>query len=99
MMSYTKIVLENMRLVVLQALEEDPDYSHNESVIQGVLSTFGHSPSQDKLRTELHWLQEQDLVTLDDIGGVLVIRLTKRGEDVALGRARVPGVARRAPGA
>ena len=97
-MSYSQIVTENIRLIILRALEEDADYSHNETVIQGVLEAFGYNLSRDKLRTELYWLQEQDLAVINDTSGVLVIKLTQRGQDVALGRTRVPGVARRAPG-
>jgi len=98
-MSYTQIVMENIRLIILQALEEDVDYSHNEEVIRGVLGTFGHRISHDRLRAELHWLAEQGLVTINDVSGLLVIKLTARGEDVALGRSRVPGVARPRPSA
>jgi len=97
-MSFAQLVNEDMRLKVLQALEEDPDYSHNEAVIQSVLAAVGHNVSHDRLRTELHWLAEQGLISIDGIAGVLVVKLTTRGEDVALGRARVPGVKRPGPG-
>tara|TARA_B100000700_G_scaffold243999_1_gene272054 strand:- start:2473 stop:2769 length:297 start_codon:yes stop_codon:yes gene_type:complete len=93
-MSYRKFAAADQRMVVLQALEEDPGYSHNEGVLRSVLCTFGHQVSRDGLRTELAWLAEQGLITLSDAGGVQVAKLTSRGEDVAQGHARVPGVAR-----
>lgn len=98
-MSYADIVAENQRLTLLQALEQDPDYSHNEAVLQRMLGALGHNISTDRLRTELHWLAEQDLVTVEEVAGLLVARLTRRGEDAALGRARIPGIARPRPGA
>lgn len=93
-MSYRQFAAADQRMVVLQALEEDPGYSHNEGVLRSVLGTFGHQVSRDGLRTELAWLAEQGLITLSDAGGVQVAKLTSRGEDVAQGHARVPGVAR-----
>lgn len=97
-MSLADIVTEDQRLVILQALEQDPDYSHNEHVIGRVLSAMGHTVSSDRLRTHLAWLAEQGLVTIEDVAGLQVAKLTRRGEDAALGRARVPGVARPRPG-
>lgn len=93
-MNYREYTAADQRLVIIQALEEDPGYSHNEAVLRGVLGSVGHSLSRDALRTELAWLQEQGLVTITQAGDIQVVRLTARGEDVALGRARVPGVAR-----
>jgi repressor of nif and glnA expression len=95
-MSYRDLVEADMRLVILQVLEEDPDYSHNERILQAALERVGHGISSDRLRTELRWVEEQGLVTIDDVG-LFVVKLTHRGEDVALGRARVDGVARPRP--
>jgi hypothetical protein len=46
-------------------------------------------PSRDQIKSELRWLEEQGLVTVEDIETVLVARLTERGADVAAGRAIV----------
>ncbi|HHH12945.1 MAG TPA: hypothetical protein ENJ98_01795 [Thiolapillus brandeum] len=96
-MSYRDIVAADLRLVILQALEEDPDYSHNDAVLQRMLDAVGHSVSTDRLRTELAWLAEQGLILINEIEDLVVSKLTARGEDVALGRTRVPGVARPRP--
>lgn len=93
-MSFRDFTSADQRLIVLQTLEEDPGYSHNEGVLRSVLGSFGHQLSRDGLRTELAWLQEQGLIQLSDAGGVQVARLTARGQDVATGAARAPGVAR-----
>ncbi len=96
-MSFAKLVQEDMRLVVLRVLAEDADYSHNEHVLRSALASVGHNVSQDKLHTELSWLDEQGLVAVTDTVGVKVAKLTSRGFDVANGAAIVPGVKRPAP--
>jgi len=96
-MSYAKIVSEDIRRKILDILESDPAYSHNEGIIQQALGYVGHKISSDKLRTELAWLNEQGLVSTDDVSGVVVAKLTNRGEDVALNRGNAPGVARSRP--
>lgn len=95
---YADIVTEDQRLAILRLLEQDPDYAHNEYVIARLLAAVGHTVSGDRVRTQLSWLAEQGLVQLTDAAGVMVAKLTSRGEDTALGRTRVPGVARPRPG-
>ncbi|HCQ7476717.1 MULTISPECIES: VpaChn25_0724 family phage protein [Enterobacteriaceae] len=96
-MSFSDYLRTDMRLVILRILSEMPSYSSNSSVIWSVLTRYGHSPSRDQVKSELRWLEEQGLVTVEDIETVLVARLSERGADVAAGRAIVPGVKR--PGA
>lgn len=96
-MSYADLISEDVRLRILEILEEEPDYSHNEDVVRMALGAIGHNVSRDKLRTYLAWLEEQDLVKLEDAAGLQVVTLTGRGEDAALGRTRVPGVKRPGP--
>lgn len=97
-MSYEALVIEDLRLGVLELLEEDADYSHNEAILQRLLSRRrAHSVSCDMLRSQLAWLADQGLVTLDQSADLWTAKLTRRGEDVALGRGRVPGIARPLP--
>jgi Fe2+ or Zn2+ uptake regulation protein len=98
-MSFATIVTEDQRLVILRALEQAPGYDHNESVLQTFLRKIGHSVSRDKVRTELRWLEEQGLVSINEVLGVLVATLTGRGVDVVKGMAVVDGVKRPRPGA
>lgn len=101
-MDYAQLVTEDIRLVILRILQQDPDYSHNEFVIQRLLATFGHDISSDRVRTELSWLAENGLIRTARTAGdtdVIVARLTARGDDVAAGRTVVPGVQRPRPGA
>lgn len=96
-MNYAQIVTQDIRRKVLEILEQDPDFSHNEGIIQQALGFVGHQISGDKLRTELAWLNEQGLISTQDVSGVVIAKLTQRGEDIALNRGNVPGVARGRP--
>lgn len=88
---------EDRRLVILRVLAGQNAYSANSSVLAHALNHFGHSVSRDWVKTHLHWLAEQGAVAVDDIGPVLVARLTERGLDVSRGHAVVPGISQ--PGA
>lgn len=85
------------RLVILRLLAELPMYRANSSVLAVALERFGYASTHKQVKTELGWLQEQALVTLDDLGAVLVATATEGGLEAAAGRAMVLGVAR--PGA
>lgn len=97
-MSYSNFISPDIRLRILQVLEEDPDYSHNVDVIRSALKfRAGHDLSRDHLHTELYWLAEQGAVKIDEGDGLMVVTLTARGEDIALGRTRAPGINRPRP--
>ena len=97
MSAFNELVEADRRLVILRVLEEDAGYSQNEYVIQTCVEALGHNVSQDRLRTDLAWLSEQGLITVETISGVRVARLTARGADVAQGKTTVPGVKRPRP--
>jgi len=96
-MNYKDLIIEDIRLVILRCLEEDAGYALNESVLASIMPVFGHHISRDSIRTELQWLAEQGLVTVEDVMSVSVASITKRGVDVARGTAIVPGVKRPGP--
>ncbi|MGP5238699.1 VpaChn25_0724 family phage protein [Pseudomonas helleri] len=97
MTQYADYLRHDIRLVVLRLLVEMTAYRANSSVLTMALDNYGHTLSRDQVKTELHWLAEQGALTLSDVGPVLVVTLTERGQDIAAGRARVPGIKR--PGA
>ena len=84
-MSYSELIAEHIRLAILQVLEQDAQYAHNETVLQAALSAVGHGVSADRLRSELAWLAEQGLLAVSDVGGLQVAKLTARGGDAAPG--------------
>jgi hypothetical protein len=95
--NFAEYLRHDVRLVILRVLVELPAYRANSSVLTMALERFGHAATRDQVKSELRWLEEQGLLSIDDIGAVLVATLTERGGDVARGRSKVPGVAR--PGA
>ena len=97
MKSFATLQAENRRCAFLRFLAEEPDYAMNTSLIQDALAAVGHGVSRDVVHTDAAWLAETGLVSLEDLGGIVVVTLTGRGADVALGRAVVPGVKRPGP--
>lgn len=97
MSQYAEYLRQDIRLVILRLLVEMTAYRANSSVLTMALDSYGHTLSRDQVKTELSWLAEQHALTLEDVGPVLVATLTERGQDIAAGRARVPGIKR--PGA
>lgn len=93
-MSYQDLVAQDRRLSMLLLLEASPGGVGNEALLHAALPDFGHTPSGDQVRGDLAWLAEQGLVTTRDTHGLMVATLTARGQDVAQGRAVVPGVKR-----
>lgn len=95
-MNFNELKRSDMRLVMLRSIADD-GYSLNESLIQTVLELYGHTATRDQVRTQMRWLEEQGLVSIDDIAGILVAKLTGRGADVASGKATVDGIKRPRP--
>lgn len=93
-MAMQNIINEHQRLVVLRLLGEEPGFVLNESILQDGLNAYGLTISRDSLRTQLAWLAEQGLLQLETVGPVQTARITGRGQDVAAGRALVPGIKR-----
>lgn len=86
-----------LRLQILLLLAEAPGYSAGQDLLYAALPDRGLAVSSDAVATELAWLAEQGLATVEDVAGLSVATVTARGVDVASGRAPVPGVARPGP--
>ncbi|EII4332941.1 ArsR family transcriptional regulator [Salmonella enterica] len=87
------ILTEDRRLVILRSLL-DCNNEANESILQDCLDAYGHNVSRDVVRSQIDWLAEQNLVTVENLSGFYVVTITGRGQDVAEGRAKVSGVKR-----
>ena len=96
-MSFAQALSEDRRLVLLRFLAEAPGYSANESLLTDCLRGVGHNVSRDQVRTDLAWLAEQGLLTLEEIADIRMARINQRGVDTAHGRAIAPGVKRPSP--
>ncbi|MEI6897876.1 MAG: ArsR family transcriptional regulator [Psychromonas sp.] len=91
------ILAKVQRLQILEILKEDAGYDQNDLMLMTALEAIGAGTSHDNLNSELAWLEEQALITLEKVGTLLVATITRRGLDIASGRARNPGVNRPRP--
>lgn len=98
-MSLADVYREHLRIAVLRLLEQAPGHSANGSIIQEAVNRVGIKAGRDQIRTELAWLQEQGLISVEEVAPKLhVAELTQAGLDVATGQRTVPGIKRPAPG-
>ena len=95
---YRKHFQAHLRLTILLILAEAPGYRANNSIIHTSVESVGLPATRDQVRTELAWLEEQELVSLEHPSATMIVgSLTERGHDVATARATCPGVQRPAP--
>jgi hypothetical protein len=93
------IELENQeyRRDIIALLEQDSDYAMSELILKKAVQALGNPIAKDRLRSQLQWLKEQALITVSILvdTDLHTAKLTYLGEDVANGRATVPGIARK----
>lgn len=95
---FDSYLTEDRRLVILRLLSQAQQYELNDAMIRELLDRFGHNVSRDRVRTDLAWLAEQELVTTDEVAeSVITATITRAGLDAAAGRHLVPGVKRPGP--
>ncbi len=83
--------------MLLRVLHQSAAYTANEYLLHSMAERLGHVASSDRIRTDMAWLAEQELIALESVAGVQIARLLERGADAALGRIEVPGLKRPAP--
>lgn len=88
------LIIPDRRLVILRSLYDMSGYTGNDSMLDTCLMSWGHVMTRDEIKTEIAWLHEQRLLTSETMEDNVICRLTSRGEDVATGRAIIPGVKR-----
>ena len=93
-MDFKTRVSQEQRITILQALAEDTDYRINDAMLQTFLGALAMDVSLDKLRNQLAWLEEMELVTVEKVSTMHIAKLTQRGLDVAKGRSGCDGVAK-----
>ncbi|MGO4699817.1 VpaChn25_0724 family phage protein [Dyella sp. 2RAB6] len=100
MKTFADCLREDRRLVILRILSEQPGYRLNSSNLHAGLHHLGVVAARDDVVTDIHWLRDQSLLSLEEVpevGNLYLCTLTSRGADVACGNARVPGVSRPTP--
>lgn len=85
------IFIENQRILILQGIERNITLSNE--MAQRLLRIYGHSLPQEKTNSICYWLEQRGLVTVERLDETLfTMKLTKHGQEVALGFAREDGV-------
>lgn len=98
-MTFEERQAEDRRLQLLKALASDPDYEINHYVLLGLLADASYRVSMDKLKADIAWLADVELITAESLpGGMIVARIRDRGLDAANGVIIVPGVRHPLPG-
>jgi hypothetical protein len=90
-MAMQQILEEDRRLVILRSML-DAGGSANDSILQTSLNGYGHRVSRDMVKTQMYWLSEQGLITIETLGSCMIAKLTSHGQDVAEGLSVCPGV-------
>ena len=88
----------HLRTAILRVLERSPGRSANDSVIKDAVHGLGFGATRDQVRTELGWLADQGLVTVEQLTSLTVATITEAGEEVATGMRTVDGVKRPSAG-
>lgn len=98
MKPFAEELREHRRLILLRLLSEQNGYRCNSSVLHAGLYGLGVAAARDDVTTDLAWLADQHLVSLEEaVPGLSIATLSARGADVAAGNAIVPGVKRPGP--
>ena len=92
MAAYSEILNSARRLLLLRILAESTAYTSNEHTLGALAAEVGHGVAAGRLRADLRWLQEAQLLQVKEVAGVQVATLTQDGHDCAAGRLRVAGV-------
>ncbi len=88
------IIREEARLIILRALEEQPDRRLNSSLLQMTLEGFAITKSRDWVHEELRWLKEIGAVTVEEVSSVRIATLTQKGSDHVTRHQVIEGVKR-----
>lgn len=100
MKSYTQVITEDRRMMMLRLLSEAPEYALNSTNLYGWLLNLKIPATRALVLQDLRFLADAGLVRLEslaDIENLYAVTLTPGGLDVSAGREIVNGVSRPEP--
>lgn len=80
-MDLAEINARNQRLIILRALSQESDGRMNESLLARQLDLFGHALNREQVRVQLEWLAGVGAVRTQMVGPIMIVEITRRGED------------------
>lgn len=87
----TDIFIGNQRIIILQGIEKNITLSNE--MAQRLLRVYGHPLPLEKVNAICFWLEQRELVKIERLDeSLFTMKLTKHGQEVALGFAREDGV-------
>lgn len=89
-----KAIIEDRRLVILRFLREEDDGLMSASLMQDALEMMGHRAPRAQVLEDAAYLEALGLLKIEYMGDVPLLRVTARGDEVARGVSRAPGVKR-----
>jgi len=92
----SQIRREACRLLILQALADDANFTIYHMVMIQLLADYDHAAAD--VRQDLIWLEEHGLIVISSKNDAPSSTITRLGEDVAFGRSSISGVSRPRPG-
>ena len=94
MRSYSDVVAEDRRLVILRILRGVHERRVNQFVLRKVMKLSGYDELLPTVENDIAWLRKQGLVKTEELdGGVVLVILTDFGDQAARGVVRVSGLA------
>ena len=82
------------RAIILRFLSEDFDHSIDTELLRAALRTVSYGVPRAQVHEDAAWLERHGLVSREDVGGALIMKITRRGLDVVAGDGVVEGVER-----
>lgn len=89
-----KIIREEARLIILKALQQQPDERLNSELLRCELETFGIGKSRAWVHDELAYMKEMGAVTITDAGSVKVATLAEKGAQHLARHIAIEGIKR-----
>jgi len=92
--SFHEAMTANQRMLVLRALYKDSDYTLSTDMLQRFLRHFGHGLGIGEINQLVSHLEKRDYVSVERLGEVVIVKLTRAGQDVAEGNVTADGIDR-----
>lgn len=87
-----EVETEKRRFAILKHLRQTPGRELSEDLLMLGARAQGIPTTRSQIRTAMHWLAENGLVKLEQLGAMPVAELTEAGADVVAGQSVPPGI-------
>ena len=88
------IFLPLRRIIILQGIEQSPGRGLSNEMLQRLLKEHCHACSLSDVNEQIAWLENRGYVSATRMGGggLVNVRITRAGIDVATGYSRAEGI-------